>query len=515
MMYLKGEKMHIFYSIVLGIIGGLVGVAIFGLSGYMISLSFFEPPFFLIILIIAMIKMFGLTKGAAKYMERLLSHDATFKMIGRLRASYFKQSVNSAEDTHSVRYIQKLTSYFDDIEDYYIRIIYPYIVAVFISLILTVLSLLIDPKLLVILLVSVLILLLIMPLVISGISGKLYDERNNAEDSLYTQLYHYIHDFTNLFVVKEDKQVNRNIKETYKKITKNENKEASTDAIIDTISMLIQLGMILLIIVLFSGDYPLLIPMIILLLMSFFELAIPVIKPASKYKAVKARVEAVSDTGEERQEDKHHSLALSNMTFRYPSTKRNVLTDINIDIKPGEKHALIGSSNSGKTTLLNQLIKQSDAGIMPQHLDFYNATVKENITMFNHFESEENQVNEFLERFELNHFKPDDYITSAEYLSLGEKKRMHLIRMYMENKDTWILDEPTASLNIRLRDKIWEEIFKKDTVIAATHDLSHLEHFDYVHYLENGIIVESSSVKKALQQNGPVKEAYKRYADAL
>ena len=173
MMYLKGEKMHIFYSIVLGIIGGLVGVAIFGLSGYMISLSFFEPPFFLIILIIAMIKMFGLTKGAAKYMERLLSHDATFKMIGRLRASYFKQSVNSTEDTHSVRYIQKLTSYFDDIEDYYIRIIYPYVVAVFISLILTVLSLLIDPVLLILLLVSILILLVMMPLVISGISGKL------------------------------------------------------------------------------------------------------------------------------------------------------------------------------------------------------------------------------------------------------------------------------------------------------------------------------------------------------
>src|SRR5699024_11705289 len=84
-----------------------------------------------------------------------------------------------------------LTSYFDDIVDYYIRIIYPYIVAVFISLILTVLSLLVDPKLLLILLVSVLILLLAMPLIISGISGRLYDERNRAEDTLFTELYHY------------------------------------------------------------------------------------------------------------------------------------------------------------------------------------------------------------------------------------------------------------------------------------------------------------------------------------
>ena len=110
MTFLKSEKLHVFYSIILGIIGGLVGTAIFGLSGYMISLSFFEPPFFLIILIIAMIKMFGLTKGVSKYLERLLSHDATFKMIGRLRRDYFKNSLASFQDTHSVRYIQKLTS---------------------------------------------------------------------------------------------------------------------------------------------------------------------------------------------------------------------------------------------------------------------------------------------------------------------------------------------------------------------------------------------------------------------
>ncbi|CAM4309488.1 ATP-binding cassette domain-containing protein [Jeotgalicoccus halotolerans] len=515
MMYLKGEKMHIFYSIILGIVGGLVGVAIFGLSGYMISLSFFEPPFFLIILIIAVIKMFGLTKGAAKYLERLLSHDATFKMIGRLRAAYFKQSVNSKEDTHSVRYIQKLTSYFDDIEDYYIRIIYPYIVAVFISLILTVLSLLVDPKLLVILLVSVLILLLTMPLIISGISGRLYDERNRAEDTLFTELYHYIHDFTNLFVVKEDKKISSNIKTTYKKITKNENREAALDAAIDIISLFIQLGVLLLVIIMFSGDYPLLIPMIILLLMSFFELAIPVIKPASKYKAVKARVEAVSDPGEMMTENKDQKLSLSNMSFRYPETKRDVLSNINIEIKPGEKHALIGSSGSGKTTLLNQLIKQSEAGIMPQHLDFYNATVKENLTMFNHFKADEGELKDLLEKFELDHFKPDDYITSAEYLSLGEKKRMHLVRMHIEGKDAWIMDEPTASLNTRLRDKIWQEIFQKDTVLTATHDLSRLEQFDYVHYLEGGTITESGRVKEVLGQKGPVTEAYRRYKDAL
>src|SRR5699024_2419796 len=355
---------------------------------------------------------------------------------------------------------------------------------VFISLILTILSLLIDPKLLLIILTAVFILLVVMPLIISSRSKTLYDERTEAEDQLFTGLYHYIQDFTNLFTVKKDSEISANIKDTYKKVTGNEQKEALLDAIIDTVSLLIQLGVIVLVIVLFENDYPLLIPMIILLMMSFFELAVPVIKPASQYKAVKARIEAVSEDSSEAPKKVQDKLSLSGMNFRYPSTKRDVLTNVNIDIKTGEKHAVIGSSGSGKTTLLNQLIKQSDAGIMPQQLDFYNASVKDNVTMFNHFELDDSRLYEWLEQLELDHFKLDDYITSAEYLSLGEKKRMHLIRMFTEGKDTWILDEPTASLNVRLRDKIWAEIFKKETVITATHDLSHLESFDYVHYLE-------------------------------
>src|SRR5699024_11489163 len=92
-------------------------LALFGLSGYMISLSFFETPFFVIILIIAVIKLFGMMKGAFRYVERLLSHEATFQMIGRLRLNYFRKSLALDEDTHSARFIQRLNQHFDRVED--------------------------------------------------------------------------------------------------------------------------------------------------------------------------------------------------------------------------------------------------------------------------------------------------------------------------------------------------------------------------------------------------------------
>ena len=513
MTFLKSEKLHVFYSIILGIIGGLVGTAIFGLSGYMISLSFFEPPFFLIILIIAMIKMFGLTKGVSKYLERLLSHDATFKMIGRLRRDYFKNSLASLQDTHSVRYIQKLTSYFDDIEDYYVRIIYPYIVAAFIALILTMLSLIVDPVLLLITLSTSLFILVLMPLVMSKVSNKLKATRQMNEDNLFDQLYRYIFDYVNLFVVKEDIKTKDTIKDSYKAITLNENKEARLDLVIEVIGLLVQLLAMIGILYFFRDEHAILIPMIILLLMSYFETIIPVVKPASRYFSVRQSVQDISDYTVMEDKNKQTDLNLEHITFRYPNTKKDVLKDISIHIPTGQKHALIGSSGSGKTTLLNQLIKISDAGVMPQHLDFYNATVEENLTMFGHFSLKDDQ--NYLQDFDLEHFSLDDYITSNEYLSLGEKKRMQVIRLLIEDKDTWILDEPTASLNTRLKERVWDILLERNTLIVATHDLSHLEKFDVVHYMENGEIVESGPVKEILSQNGPTREAYERYKDII
>src|SRR5699024_9054051 len=114
------------------------------------------PPFFIIILIIAVIKLFGMMKGAFRYIERLLSHEATFQMIGRLRLNYFKRSIDLKEDTHSVKFIQWLNQHFDQVEDYYIRIIYPYVTAALLSLILTILSFYIGAEIVILMIVTAL-----------------------------------------------------------------------------------------------------------------------------------------------------------------------------------------------------------------------------------------------------------------------------------------------------------------------------------------------------------------------
>src|SRR5699024_5601166 len=150
MEYLRNEKKHVVYSILLGVIGSLSGIAIFGLSGDMISLSFVEPPIVVILLIISMSKLFGLAKRALPYLDRLMPQNATCTLIASMRTTYCESTLSDDKDRHDVRSIQTLSRHFEDIENYYITIIYPYIVAVLLSIAIILLSALLNTAMVVI-----------------------------------------------------------------------------------------------------------------------------------------------------------------------------------------------------------------------------------------------------------------------------------------------------------------------------------------------------------------------------
>ncbi|GAB3066101.1 ATP-binding cassette domain-containing protein [Salinicoccus sesuvii] len=538
MEYLKSERKQILYSILLGLIGGLVGIALFGLSGYMISLSFFDPPFFVIILIIAVIKLFGMMKGAFRYVERLLSHEATFKLIGRLRLNYFKSTIGSVQDTHSVKFIQKLNQYFEQVENYYIRIIYPYIVAVLISILIMVLAAYVSLGVAAMTAIVAFILLYGIPKVFENRMSKTLEFRDQTDDVLYSKLYHYIHDYTNLFVTGRLDSEGEKLVPGIQSIRKNENKMVLNESLMQLLGQIAQLSAIVLIIVMLYAETPLWVPMIMLIALSYFDLIMPVMNPASQYKTVKAAVSELEleivDKGIPVESDKISVIEVDDLNFRYPNASLDVLRDISLSIKEGEKHAVIGSSGSGKTTLINQIIDHNPAvtlydksgqiisdgtdarvSVMPQQLDFYNASVMDNITMFGHIERDRSAIESDLKLLEMSYYKPDTMIEFTGRLSGGEQKRLQFIRMLAEDKSWWIMDEPTARLDDRLKQKMWDYILSKPTVIVSTHDLSRLDSFDYIHYMEQGRIIESGTYGDLMQRHGQVHQAVQRFKDFL
>lgn len=518
MEYLRNEKKHVVYSILLGVVGSLIGISIFGLSGYMISLSFFEPPIFVILLIISMIKLFGMTKGGLKYLERLLSHNSTFKLISRMRTRYFESTLSDDEDRHNVRFIQTLSRHFEDIENYYITIIYPYVVAALLSIVIILLSALLNTVMVVISLIVALLMLGVLPFVFSRWDDKIDSEYDRLDTNAFLKTYQFIHGFTDLFIDGKHKDVQSGIDDQLNSIARNQNRKSFKDSMIDFLSGMIQLGIITAVILLMQDDHIFLIPMLILLVISFFEVLTPVVEPASQYFNTKQKVEQIENEAsniESAPKDSGPGLTLSNVSYKYPAGAYDALSDVSLTVGAGEKHAIIGSSGSGKTTLLNRLIEKRDMGVMPQHLDFYNATIRDNLTMFGHFEIPDEEIKKLLMEFDLGHFIPDDFVYYTGQLSGGEQKRMHFIRMIIEDNDWWILDEPSAKLNKALQEKVWQSILDRETVIVSTHDLSHIHEFDRIHFIENGRIIESGTYDELISRGGAVHEAVKRFRDYL
>ncbi|MDN4066695.1 ABC transporter ATP-binding protein [Paenibacillus vini] len=231
-------------------------------------------------------------------------------------------------------------------------------------------------------------------------------------------------------------------------------------------------------------------------------------------------------------------LRFENVTFEY-ITGHSVLRNFNLNIRLGEKVALIGPSGSGKTTvtkMIGRLIEPTSGqisinrvplsqisishlleqiGYMFQETYLYSISVKENILFGNLNASDEDIIKAAQAAYAHDFILqlPDGYNTvlgdRGSKLSGGQKQRIALARMFIRNPKIVILDEGTSSL-----DKISESIVQRalnqllhDRItIAVAHRLSTLESFDRIIYLKNGTIVDEGTYEEMMQRWGDINE---------
>lgn len=194
---------------------------------------------------------------------------------------------------------------------------------------------------------------------------------------------------------------------------------------------------------------------------------------------------------------------------------QEVLKDLNLNIRKGEIYALLGKNGSGKSTTIKILCNLLNAdggtilfndkpldpqsryniGVAPQEISVYsNLTFKENLYFFGNLyglkgENLKRRVDELFDVFDLHqhaHKRIDE-------LSGGWKRRINLAVALIHNPDLLILDEPTAGLDIEIRNELWTligELKKKGiSILLTTHLLEEAENLcDRIGILHNGII---------------------------
>ena len=223
-------------------------------------------------------------------------------------------------------------------------------------------------------------------------------------------------------------------------------------------------------------------------------------------------------------------IQISNLNFEYVQNFP-VLNDISIDIKKGETSAIVGSTGSGKSTLIKLLLRLYDPtsgeiifdnddikdleidslrnkiGLVSQDIFLFEGTVFENIAYGNLNASDE-EVWEAARLSESDKFinllpnKEETIVGErGQKLSGGQRQRISIARAILKNPEILILDEATSAVDNETEAAIQRSIntLKKGrTVIAIAHRLSTIRNAEIIYVLEEGRIVESGNHESLL-----------------
>lgn len=229
------------------------------------------------------------------------------------------------------------------------------------------------------------------------------------------------------------------------------------------------------------------------------------------------------------------TIKFENVSFKYPGTDKYVLRNINLEISPYKKIALVGYNGAGKTTLTNLLLRLYDVtegvitlngidikewDIREYHRNFaavfqdfslFGATLGENVSMNDSHDVE--KVEDALKAASFDRTLPDgtDSILLREFddegvsLSGGEAQKIAIARAFYKNCALAILDEPSANLDPIAEYSLNQSMSKaadSKTVIFISHRLSTTVMADEIYMLENGEIIEHGTHEELMELDG-------------
>ena len=227
-----------------------------------------------------------------------------------------------------------------------------------------------------------------------------------------------------------------------------------------------------------------------------------------------------------------NNIRINDLSFGYEPEKP-VLKNINCSFELGKKYAIVGASGCGKSTLLNLLMASHSnydgsisydnvdiqqisseslyemVSVVQQNVFIFNASIRDNITMFSDFPKEE--VERAIELSGLSKLivaRGEDYLCgeNGSGLSGGEKQRISIARSLLKKSQVLLVDEATAALDAQTAFQVSNAILDMNelTCIVVTHALDEnlLKRYDQILTLRNGSITEAGTFEELMEKKG-------------
>jgi len=536
-------------GILLALLAAFASIALLTLSGWFISASAIaglaavdgNALAFNFMLPAAQIRALAITRTLGRYGERLVTHEATFRVLAGIRSWFFQQLVplvpGRLSAMRSGDLLSRMTADIDALDALYLRLLLPAVVAAVGVTAVTVFLAFYAPVISLTTGLMLIIASIWVPWVfnrlgragakeIVGLAAyfriRQIDMIQGLADLIANQAYRRFSGFLEQF---SDLMINTH---------RRNNRLSAISSAFTLLLSQITLLMALVLAAMAFEDSLLSGPdsaLVVFCVIAAFELAAPLPqamqmlaktqKAARRIRQVAEMTPTITKPTQPLALPGNYDLQFIDVSFRYPDQPVWVLKNINLNISQGGKIAIVGANGSGKTTLLQLLmryydpeqgsvllagqnIRQFDAdelmscfGVLSQRSQLFAATIKENLLIAKPTASATELATAIKAAGLENYigYLPEGLDTwvgeSGVKVSGGEARRIALARLYLKNAPVLILDEPTEGLDNDTERDVFKALadFANDkTVIIVTHREAGLGLVDVVYRMERGVL---------------------------
>jgi len=529
----------------------LAGIGLMSTSGYLISRAAQRPMIVDLFMVTAGVRFFGISRAVVRYFERVVSHDLTFKILHSMRVDLYRKFDSFSQKwlmgRRSGDLLSGIVSDIETLQNVYLRIISPVIVAAVIS-ILTFAGLAFFD---IIIAVTALVFLVFNGVAVPYLSLKLARGRGKKDITTRTQVKIFLVDrlqgLQDLLWMGRKKDTLHEFDSLQNKLDDIETRNAGTSGITEGLNTLLShLAMftvlMLAIPLVINGDIRgVWLAALALGVLSSFEavqgLANAFIQFENSQEASE-RVFSMAESGKYLVVSENQNqievpqgkfqIGFRNVSFSY-NTENITLNDISFDITAGSKTAVVGPTGSGKSTLLNLLLGfwkpdqgqilandksiyeldieqlRKKFGVMSQDAYIFNRSLRENLLIANP-DATDDQLRAVLHKVGLGEFAVNLDIQPGSQgmrFSGGERQLIALARVFLKESDFWIFDELTAHMDVgterKVLDTIWSNLGDK-SLLMITHRLVTMEKMDQIIVMDKGRIAEAGTHSELMQQ---------------
>jgi ATP-binding cassette subfamily C protein CydC len=554
--FLNGSWNWVALSVLLSTLTIGSSVALIGTSAWLISTAALHPSVADLGVSVVGVRFFGITRGLFRYLERLVSHDVTFRLLARLRVWFYERLEPLAParlmEYRSGDLLARVIGDVETLENFYVRVISPSLTAVLIGLLVSIFFAVFYLPIAFVLIGFFLILGLILPIlsqVMSRIPGqKLITQRADIQ----TQLVDGIQGLRDLLAFGRGTDRLRQISasgEMYGSTQKQMALIGGIHSALGTFFTNFGLWLVLILVIpqVTAGNLEgVMLGTFALMTLASFEAVTPLPLAAQMWNASREAARrlfevvdaepAVKETGERRLETHSpNTLQVSSLTFLYPNQSTPALEDLLFTVPAGKSIAIVGPSGAGKSTLANLLLRFWDYSVgeivlggqalkawdpnevrkqfalVSQNSYFFNTTIRENLRLARRSATQE-EIEDAAGAAQIHTFiisLPRGYDTligeQGLRLSGGERQRLAIARALLKNAPILLFDEPTANLDPQTEKQVLETFFetmKNKTSILITHRLVGLEKIDEILVMDQGRIVERGTHQALLKKAG-------------